>query len=54
MKVSNLPNTEFQTMVIKMLKLIMGRMDKFSENVKRKKISIKKKVETIKKEAVRD
>ena len=35
MKISNLPDTEFKTMVIRMLKGLRGRMDELSENLKR-------------------
>ena len=45
MEASNLPETEFKIMVIRMLNELMGRMDEHNENLN----SIKKDIETIKK-----
>lgn len=45
MEVSNLPESELKTMVIKMFNELMGRMDEYNENLN----SIKEDVETIKK-----
>ena len=42
MEASNLPETEFKTLVIRMLK-------KLSENLNKEKVSIKKDIETIEK-----
>ena len=46
---SNLPETEFKVMIIKMLNEHMGRMDEHNENLNREIVSIKKDIETIKK-----
>ena len=42
MKTSNLPNTEFKTLFIRIFNYLRGRIDKISEN-------LYKKIETIKK-----
>ena len=52
MEVSNLPETEFKTLVIRMPKKLRGRIDKLSENFNRDS-KHKKDIETIKKELVR-
>ena len=49
MEASNLPETEFKRMVIKMLNKLRGRMDEHNENLNRETVSIKKDIETIKK-----
>ena len=46
---SNLPETEFKTMIIKLLNELRGRLDEHNENLNREIVSIKKDMETIKK-----
>ena len=48
MEARNLPDAEFKTMIIRMLKVLMGRMNELSENFNKKVINIKKDIETIK------
>ena len=43
MEVSNLPDTEFKTLVARMHKELRGRMDELSENVNTEIVSLKKK-----------
>ena len=50
MEASNLPETEFKIMVIRMLNELMGRMNENKDNINRETVSIKKNTETIKKE----
>ena len=42
MEASNLPETKFKIMVIRMLNELMGRMDEHNENINREIVSIKK------------
>ena len=49
MEESNLSETEFRIMVIRMLNELLGRMDEHNENLNREIWSIKKDIETIKK-----
>ena len=46
---TKIPNAEFRTMVIRMLKNPRGRMDDFSENLNKEIVSMKKDIETIEK-----
>ena len=50
MEASNLPETEFKIMVIRMINELMGRMNENKDNINRETVSIKKNTETIKKE----
>ena len=47
MEESNLPDTEFKWMVIRMLKELRGRIGKLSENLNKEIISIEGDIETI-------
>ena len=47
MKEGNLPDTDFKTINIKMLKEFRGRWDEFSENLNKEIISAKGYIETI-------
>ena len=49
MEESNIPDTEFKTIVIRMLKKFRGRMAELSENLNKNKINIEKDIGTIKK-----
>ena len=49
MEASKLPETEFKVMVIRMLNELMGKIDEHKENLKREIVSIKKDIETLKK-----
>ena len=49
MEASNLPETEFKIMVIRMLNELRRRMDEHNENLNREIVSMKKNIETIKK-----
>ena len=49
MEASKLPDTEFKTMVIKMLKDLRGGMDDPSDNLNKEMVKMKKDIETIKK-----
>ena len=47
MKASNLPDTEFKTLVIRMLNEHRKRVDDLSDNFNKEIVSIKKDIETI-------
>ena len=49
MEANNLPDTEFKTMLIRMLKELRGRMDELSDNVNTEIVSLKKDIGIIKK-----
>ena len=48
MEVSNLPDIEFKTIVIRMLKELMSRMDELRDNLSKVIVIIKKEIETTK------
>ena len=54
MEASNLPHTELKTLDIGLLNELRGRIDELSKNFHKEIISIKKDIETIKKEPVRN
>ena len=54
MEASNLPHTELKTLDIRLLNELRGRIDELSKNFHKEIISIKKDIETIKKEPVRN
>ena len=47
MEASNLPDTKYKTMVIRILKELRGRIDELSENFNKKIVSIKQDIETM-------
>ena len=49
MEASKILDTEFKTMVMRMLKDLRGRMDSLNENLNKEIVNIKKDIETIKK-----
>ena len=49
MEATKIPDAEFKTMVIKMLKDLRGGMDDPSENLNKEMVKMKKDIETIKK-----
>ena len=48
MEASNLPDIEFKTIVIRMLKELMSRMDELRDNLSKVIVIIKKEIETTK------
>ena len=52
MKATKIPDTEFKTVVIRLLKDLRGRMDDLRENLNKDILSIRKDIRTIKKEPV--
>ena len=52
MQATKIPDAEFKTIVIRMLKDLRRRIDDLSRNVNKKIVSIKKDLETIKKRTI--
>ena len=52
MESTKIPDAEFKTIVIRMLKDLRRRIDDLSRNVNKKIVSIKKDLETIKKRTI--
>ena len=49
MEATKIPNSEFKTIVIRMLKKLRGKMGDLSEKLKKETVNVEKDIETIKK-----